>query len=103
MLYANANLPKNMLIILTVFGALITLIWLYVQHNVKQVYVILDRRTYDNLPEHRETIKRIYRTRKWESKLGIRGPVLLLLTYLLPVLILAIWISLFFYLQHWLL
>jgi hypothetical protein len=102
MLYANATLPKNMLIILTVFGSLITLIWLYVQHNVKQVFVILDRRTYDNLPEHRETIKRIYSARKWESRLGIRTPVLLLLTYPIPILILLIWISLLLYLQYWL-
>lgn len=102
-LYTSHTLPTTLLIILIVLGLLITLIWLYAQHNVRQVFSILDRRTYDNFPEHRETIKRIYRARKWESELGIRAPVLLLLTYLVPVLILAIWISLLFYLQHWLL
>jgi len=100
MLYANAHLPKGMLTILIVLGMLITLIWLYAQHNVKQVFAILDRRTYDNLPEHRETIKRIYRARKWESRLGIRAPILLLLTYPIPILILLIWISLLLYLQY---
>jgi hypothetical protein len=100
-LYTSHTLPKTLLIILIVLGMLITLIWLYAQHNVKQVFVILDRRTYDNLPEHRETIKRIYRARGWESGLGIRAPVLLLLTYPIPILILLIWISLLLYLHHW--
>jgi hypothetical protein len=94
--------PKALLTILIVLGMLITLIWLYAQYNVKQVYAILDHRTYDNFPEHRETIKRIYRARKWESRLGIRAPVLLLLTYPIPILILLIWISLLLYLQFWL-
>jgi hypothetical protein len=101
-LYTSHTLPKTLLIILIVLGMLITLIWLYAQHNVKQVFVILDRRTYDNFPEHRETIKRIYRARRWESRLGIRAPVLWLLTYPIPILILLIWISLLLYLQNWL-
>jgi hypothetical protein len=103
-LYATkSDPPITLLSILIALGMLITLIWLYAQHNVKQVYTILDRRTYDNLPEHQETIKRIYRARKWESRLGIRAPVLLLLTYPIPILVLLIWISLFLYSHHWLL
>jgi hypothetical protein len=99
-LYANPNSAKNVLIVLVVLGVLITLIWLYVQHNVKQVYDILDRRTYDNLPEHRETVKRIYQARRWTSNLGIKAPALLLLTYPVPILILLMWIFLLFFLSY---
>jgi len=75
---------------------LITLSWLYIQHNVKQIFIILDRRTYDNLPEHKETIDSIMKARRIERRLGIRTrtPALLLLTYVLPILILLIWIFL---------
>ena len=100
-LYTKPDPPRNVLTILIVLGMFITLISLYVQHNIKQVFVIIETRTYDNLPEHRETIKRIYRARKWESRLGIRAPILLLLTYPIPILILLTWISLLLYLQYW--
>ena len=93
-LYANPNLPKHTLIILIVLGVFITLIWFYVQHNVKQVFVILDLRTYDNLPEHKETVDRILSARRVETTLGIRTPALLLLTYVVPLLILLVWIFL---------
>ena len=95
-LYANPNSAKNVLIVLVVLGVLITLIWLYVQHNTKQIFVLLDRRTYDNLPEHKETIDRIMQARRMEKSLGIktRTPVLLLLTYVVPILILLVWVFL---------
>ena len=103
-LYANPNLPKTMLIILVVLGALITLIWLYIQHNIKLIFVLLDRRTYDTLPEHKETIDRIMQARRLEKRLGIKTktPALLLLTYVLPILILLIWLFLLLSLVQWL-
>ncbi len=92
----NLHSARNVLIVLIVLGVLITLIWLYVQHNTKQIFVILDRRTYDNLPEHKETIDRIMNARRMEKRLGIktRTPVLLLLTYVVPILILLVWVFL---------
>ena len=75
-------------------GVLITHIWLYVQHNIKQVFVIIETRTYNNLPEHKETLDRIFSVRRVESRLGIRSPALLLLTYFVPILILLVWIFL---------
>ena len=92
----NLHSARNVLIVLIVLGVLITLIWLYVQHNTKQIFVILDRRTYDNLPEHKETIDRMMNARRMEKRLGIktRTPVLLLLTYVVPILILLVWVFL---------
>ena len=94
----NLNSAKSVVLILIVLGMLVTLIWLYIQHNTKQIFVILDRRTYDILPEHKETIDRMMRARRLERRLGVRTrtPVLLLLTYVLPILILLIWIFLLF-------
>jgi len=90
----NPDSGRNVLIVLIILGVLITLIWLYVQHNTKQIFVILDRRTYDNLPEHKETIDRIMNARRMEKRVGIktRTPVLLLLTYVVPILILLVWV-----------
>ncbi len=95
-LYNNPHPARNVLLVLVVLGMLITLSWLYIQHNVKQIFIILDRRTYDNLPEHKETIDSIMKARRIERRLGIRTrtPALLLLTYVLPILILLIWIFL---------
>ncbi|HYU72044.1 MAG TPA: hypothetical protein VEL31_05145 [Ktedonobacteraceae bacterium] len=101
-LYNNPNSARNVLIVLVVLGVLITLIWLYVRHNVKQVFVILDFRTYDTLPEHKETVDKILNARKWESKLGIRTPALSLLTYAIPILILLVWLFLLLFLLQWL-
>jgi len=94
----NLNSAKSVVLVLIVLGMLVTLIWLYIQHNTQQIFVILDRRTYDNLPEHKETIDRIMRARRLERRLGVRTrvPALLLLTYVLPILILLIWIFLLF-------
>ncbi len=94
----NLNSAKSVVLVLIVLGMLVTLIWLYIQHNTQQIFVILDRRTYDNLPEHKETIDRMMRARRLERRLGVRTrtPVLLLLTYVLPILILLIWIFLLF-------
>ena len=101
-LYTILAPPRNVLTILIVLGMFITLISLYVQHNIKQVFVIIETRTYDNLPEHKETVNRILNARKWESKLGIRTPALSLLTYAIPILILLVWLFLLLFLLQWL-
>ncbi len=103
-LNTNPSSSRNVLILLVMLGGLITLIWLYIQHNIKQIFVILDRRTYDNLPEHKETIDRILKARSVLRRVGIRTrtPALFLLTYVLPILILLIWLFLLLYLLHWL-
>lgn len=93
-LYNKADASRIVLIILIVLGGLITLIWLYVQHNMKQIFVVLDKRVYDNFPEHKESVDRILSIRRVESRLGMRTPALMLLTYVVPILILLVWISL---------
>ncbi len=99
----NPASARNVLMVLIVLGVFITFIWLYVQHNTKQIFVILDRRTYDNLPEHKETIDRIMNARRMEKRVGIktRTPVLLLLTYVVPILILLVWVFLLLSQLQW--
>src|SRR5436309_11856761 len=93
-LYTKPDPPRNVLTILIVLGMLITLIWLYIQHNIKQIFVLIETRTYKNLPEHKETLDRIFSVRRVESRLGLRRPALMLLTYVVPILILLVWIFL---------
>ncbi|HXL38377.1 MAG TPA: hypothetical protein VN954_14390, partial [Ktedonobacteraceae bacterium] len=100
-LYTILAPPRNVLTILIVLGMFITLISLYVQHNIKQVFVIIETRTYDNLPEHKETLDRIFSVRRVESRLGLRMPALMLLTYVVPILILLVWIFLLLVQLHW--
>ena len=100
-LYTILGPPRNVLTILIVLGMFITLIWLYVQHNIKQVFVIIETRTYNNLPEHKETLDRIFSVRRVESRLGFRMPALMLLTYVVPILILLVWIFLLLVQLHW--
>ena len=102
-LYTKPDPPRNVLTILIVLGMFITLISLYVQHNIKQVFVIIETRTYDNLPEHKETLDRIFSVRRVESRLGLRRPALMLLTYVVPILILLVWMFLLLFLLPWLL
>jgi len=92
--------PRPLLTILIVLGMFITLTWLYVQHNIKQSLEILETRACDNFPEHNVTIYRIVSGRKVVSRLtktknrplGMRGPALQLITYVVPILILLVWI-----------
>jgi hypothetical protein len=97
LLYINKpEPPRTLLTILIVLGMLITLTWLYVQHNIKQVLEILDTRACDNFPEHKETMDRIVSGRKVVSRLTkrMKGPALQLITYVVPILILLVWIIL---------
>jgi hypothetical protein len=100
-LYTKPDPPRNVLTILIGLGMFITLIWLYVQHNIKQIFVVLETRTYNNLPEHKESLDRIYSVRRIESRLGLRRPALMLLTYVVPILILLVWIFLLLFQLQW--
>jgi hypothetical protein len=101
-LYTNkSQLPRPLLPILIVLGMFITLIWLYVQHNIKQIFVILETRAYDNLPDHKETLDRIFSVRRAESRLGLRRPALMLLTYVVPILILLVWFVFLLFQLQW--
>jgi hypothetical protein len=97
-LYNKSESPKGVLIIILVLGVSISLIGLYLQHNMKQIFDVADKRVLDsnNFPEYRETIDRIRSMRRMESRLGIRTetPALMLLTYVLPVLVTLLWICL---------
>jgi hypothetical protein len=101
-LYGKPDSPKGVLIIIVVLGVLITLIWLYLQHNMKQIFDVADQRILDsdNFPEHKETVDRIRSLRRMESKLGIKTktPALMLLTYILPGLVTLLWIFLLIFL-----
>jgi hypothetical protein len=73
---------------------------------------MLDKRAYDNFPEHQVSVNSISGItydkspqqkgsgdsisgiRRVESRLGIRTPALMLLTYVVPILILLVWICL---------
>jgi hypothetical protein len=100
-LYTKPDPPRYVLTILIVLGMFITLIWLFVQHNIKQIFVLLETRTYNNLPEHQETQDRIFSVRRVESRLGLRRPALMLLTYVVPILILLVWIFLLLFQLQW--
>jgi hypothetical protein len=93
-LYTRPDLPRNVLKVLVVTGLLITLIWLYVQHNVRQIFLVLENRALESFPEHRETVSRILRMRRVENRLRIRTPALLLMTYVAPTLVALVWIAL---------
>ena len=109
-LYAKPDPPRNVLTILIVLGVFITLIWSYVQHNIKQVLDILDTRACDHFPEHKESMNRIVSARRVVSRLtktknrplGMKAPALLLITYCVPILILLVWMFLLLFQLHWL-
>ncbi len=104
LLYTNKpGPPRPLLTILILLGMFITLIWLYVQHNIKQVLEILDTRARESFPEHEETMKRIVSGRKVVSRLTkeMKGPALQLITYVVPILILLVWIILLLFQLQW--
>jgi hypothetical protein len=95
-LYDKPDSPRTVLMMIIVLGLLTTLIGLYLQHNMKQIFDVVDKRILesDNFPEHKETVDRIRSIRRMESKLGISTPALMLLTYVLPGLVTLLWILL---------
>ena len=97
-LYSRTGQSTLVLKVIVLLGFCITVVWVYVQHNVKQIFVVLDRRVIESFPEHKESVKRILELRKAESKLGIKWPALILLTYVVPGLVALVWIFLLFFL-----
>ena len=79
-------------------GFCITVVWLYIQHNSKQSFVVMENRAKANFPEHNESINEIRNVRKVEERLGIKWPALILLTYVVPSLVTLVWIFLLFFL-----
>jgi hypothetical protein len=97
-LYDKSDSPRTVLMMIIVLGVLTALIGLYLQHNMKQIFVVVDKRILysGNFPEFKETVDRIRSIRRMESILGIRTktPALMLLTYVLPILVTLLWILL---------
>ncbi len=97
-LYSKIGLSILILRAIVILGFCITVVWLYIQHNIKQIFFVLDNRARDNFPEHKESMKRIQKVRKVESRLGIEAPATILLTYVVPGLVALAWILLLFFL-----
>jgi len=77
-LYSKTGLSILILRAIVILGFCITVVWFYIHHTVKQVFVIMENRAKDNFPEHKETIDRILSTRKVETGLGIKWSALIL-------------------------
>ena len=97
-LYTRPGQSILVLKAIVILGFCITVVWLYVQHNIKQIFVVLDKRAYDFFPEYEENIDTFLSIRKVESKMGIQSPALILLTYVVPVLVALVWFFLLFFL-----
>jgi hypothetical protein len=97
-LYSKTGQSTLALRVIIVLGFCITLVWLYVQHNVKQLLFILHERACANFPEFKESMKRMLSKRKVVRKLGTDNPATLLLTYGVPVLVALVWVFLLFFL-----
>jgi hypothetical protein len=97
-LYDKPDSPRIVLMMFIGLGILTALIGLYLQHNMKQIFVVVDERILDsgNFPEFKETVDRIRSIRRMERILGIttKTPALMLLTYVLPILVTLLWILL---------
>jgi hypothetical protein len=98
-LYDENRSPSPILIVLIFLGGLIALIWLYLQHNQKQIFDVLEDRVYNSFPEHKVSIDRVKEKRKVTSKLGIGRPALMLLTYGVPILITLVWVCFLFFVK----
>ncbi len=96
-LYSKTDQSILVLRAIVFLGFCITVVWLYIQHNSKQSFVVIENRAKDNFPEHNESINEIRKVRKVEERLGIRWPALILLTYVVPSLVTVVWIFLLFF------
>ena len=97
-LYSKTHQSILVLRAIVFLGFCITVVWLYIQHNSKQSFVVIENRAKDNFPEHNESINEILNVRKVEKRLGIKWPALILLTYVVPSLVTLVWIFLLFFL-----
>jgi hypothetical protein len=53
-LYNTTNLPTFVLKVIVLLGFCLSLVWLYVQHNVKQLLLVLHARACDKFPEFKK-------------------------------------------------
>jgi hypothetical protein len=97
-LYSKTSQSALVLKVIVILGFCITVVWLYIQHNIKQSFVVMENRAKENFPEHKESINEIRKVRKVESRLGIEAPATILLTYVIPSLVALVWIFLLFFL-----
>src|SRR5262245_51845103 len=93
-LYSKTGQSTLALKVIIILGFCITLFWLYVQHNVKQLLLVLHDRACANFPEFKESMNRMLSRRKVVGKLGTENPATLLLTYGVPVLVALVWVFL---------
>ncbi len=97
-LYSKTGQSTLVLKVIVLLGFCITLVWLYVQHNVKQFLLVLHDRARDHLPEFKESMNRMLSMRRVVGRLGTENPATMLLTYGVPGLVALVWIFLLFFL-----
>ena len=91
-LYSKTGSLILVLRVIVILGFCITVFWLYAQDRNKQVFDVLDKRAYDNLPEYKVSVDQFGKGR-WPLRL--KFPDKLLLTYFIPTLVALVWIFLF--------
>jgi hypothetical protein len=93
-LYSKTGQSTLVLKVIVILGFCITDVWLYIQDRNRQVYAVLDKRAYDNLPEYKVT-RDLFGKGRWP--LRVQTPAIMLLTYAVPVLIALVWTFLFLF------
>ncbi len=58
-LYSKTSQSILVLRAIVFLGFCITVVWLYIQHNSKQSFVVMENRAKVNFPEHNESINRL--------------------------------------------
>lgn len=94
-LYSKTDQSTPVLKVIVILGFCITGVWLYIQDRQKQVYDVLDKRAYDNLPEYKVS-RDLFGKGRWP--LRVQTPTIVLLTYFVPGLIALVWIFFLFFL-----
>ena len=96
-LYSKTSQSTLLLKVIVLLGFCITVVWVYVQHNVKQLLFILHDSACDNFPEFQVSMDRMLNKRRVVGKLGTENPATILLTYVIPSLVALVWIFLLFF------
>lgn len=94
-LYNTTNLSTFVLKFIVLLGFGISIVWLYVQHNVKQLLLVLQDRACDKFPEFNNSM---LSKRRVVVRLGTENPATIFLTYGVPCLVALAWICLLFFL-----
>jgi hypothetical protein len=92
------NLLYSRLNFFVLLGFCISIVWLYVQHNVKQLLFVLHDRARDNFPEFNKSMRSMLSKRRAVGRLGTENPATMFLTYGVPCLVALVWICLLFFL-----